>query len=91
MQGYRVVFGHLQDNNESWSSHDETRTAPRKQLLGGKQYHELFATGQLVFFKPASTIYHQAKSDPRLVPGIFLDYYVAGGHFTGQYIVCDFE
>ena len=81
--------GHCYAYNESWSSHNGSRTAPRKQLLGGKEYHELFSTGQLVFFKPAPTIYHQAKTDPRLVPGIFLDYYVAGGHFTGQYVVCD--
>ena len=79
--------------NESWSTHNGTRKAPRKELLGGKEYHDLFATGQLVFFKPAPTITSEdtqhVKIDHTLRPGIFIDYYMnCRGEFTGQYLVC---
>ena len=48
-----------------------------------------FVFGQLVFYNPAPTIksHKQAKTDQRLRPGIFLDYYIDyRGKFSGQYI-----
>ena len=65
--------------------------SPYEKVHGADTYHgDQFVFGQLVFFKPANTITTQAKTDPRLVPGIFLDYYVPpDGRFTGQYMACD--
>ena len=52
----------------------------------------IFICGELVFFKPAKTITKQAKTDPSLVPGIFLDYCRGiEGKFSGQYVVCDLK
>ena len=80
--------GHCFAFNDSWSTHDGDRIPPRKLTLGNDCEYDLFTLGQLVMFKPAPTIYKRAKTEPRLVPGIFLDYYTASGGFTGQYICC---
>ena len=74
-------------------------TTPRKgevstycKVFGEEPTFRFFVSGQLVFYKPAPTIFTQAKTDNPLRPGIFLDYYVNHkGKFTGQYIVCDLE
>ena len=84
--------GHAYAHNENWSSHGGTRVPPRQLVLGHECDYARFITGQLVMFKPAPTIWKPAKVDPRLAPGIFLDYYTADcGRFTGQYIICDLD
>ena len=51
-----------------------------------------FVFGQLVFYRPAPTIYKPSKVDSPLRPGIFLGYYNwPGAKFSGQYICVDLE
>ena len=74
-------------------------TTPRKgevstycKVFGAEPTFKFFVSGQLVFYKPAPTIFTQAKTDNPLRPGIFLDYYrQPSGKFAKQYIVCDSE
>ena len=58
-----------------------------------KHYNgKAFPFGCGVFFKPAPTKYHQAKSWPAMVYGIFLGYQIGpGGKRTGRYLVADLD
>ena len=77
------TFSHL--NMDGMSSYE---------TMFGPITFELFVPGELVFFKPAPTIYRYrpAKIESRPIAGVFLDYYIApDGKFAGQYIVVGLE
>ena len=82
--------GHCFAFNDNLSSRKGDRVPPYTLLTGDEWKGPIFTCGELVFFKPAKTITKHAKLDPRLVPGIFLDYFRGrDGRFSGQYVVCD--
>ena len=61
-----------------------------ERAFGSMKKFQSFLSGELIFFRPSPTILSctLAKSAPRLIPGIFLDYYTPrAGELYGQCIV----
>ena len=82
--------GHCFAFNDCLSTRKGTCVAPSTVCTGQEWNTSIFKFGELVFSKPAKTITKQAKTDPRLVPGFFLDYCRGlDGTFASQYVVCD--
>jgi len=72
---------------------DEGNTfIPYEKATGEEYKGEQFVTGELVMYKPASTMHPKLpKVGERCRAGIFMRYYTSGGKWNGQYVVADIE
>ena len=79
------------DNLKLRFKEDGTSYTPYANIIGIPFSGQQFVTGQLVFYKPAPTIFKIPKVGDRLRFGVFLKYYVSGGKWNSQYVIADLD